>query len=206
MSWPICRQWPTKCTVLATSWVLPYKDVCHVLREQERFSAPKKMLTVWRDMTRCLKECLMPLEIDNLSSFICKMSACQVVSKRQTTKDTAAHVSSLPATELQMQCGRADSPSPCGILNHLRALNSHSLTAMWALAANTWLRNFHSWQLTLSELLIPKQGEGGLFQLLRLSWFIYVTTAFNFCLVPSHICNFETETGGHGFKTQKIIK
>lgn len=43
-------------------------------------------------MTHCFKECLMPLEIDNLSSFICKMSACQVVSKRQTSKDTAARV------------------------------------------------------------------------------------------------------------------
>lgn len=68
-------------------------------------------------MTHCFKECLMPLEIDHLSSFICKISACQAVSKRQTSKDTAAHVVSL-------QCGTADSPSPCGILNHLPGLNS----------------------------------------------------------------------------------
>lgn len=125
------------------------------------FSAPKKMLTVWADMTHCFKECLMPLEIDNLSSFICKMSACQVVSKRQTTEDTETHVSSLPATKLQAQCGRADSPSLCGILNHLRALNSHHSMAMWTLVANTWLMNFHSWQLTLSELLIPNRVKEG---------------------------------------------
>lgn len=86
----------------------------------------------------------MPLEIDNLSSFIYKMSACQVVSKRQTTEDTETHVSSLPATKPQAQCARADSPSPCGILNHLEALNSHRFMAMCALVANTWLMNFHS--------------------------------------------------------------
>lgn len=96
------------------------EDVCRALGLPERrFSAPEKMLTVGTDMTHCFKECLMPLEIDNLSSFICKMSACQVVSRRQATEDTAAHVSSLAATKLQMRCGRADSPSLHGISNHL---------------------------------------------------------------------------------------
>lgn len=153
------------------------------------------MLTVGTDMTHCFKECLMPLEIDNLSSFICKMSACQVVSRRQTTEDTAAHVSPLAATELQMRCGRADSPSLRGISNHLQALSSLRWTATWAPVADAWLMNLYSWQLALSEVLIPNRVDSGHFKLLRLLWFI-----LGLGTRVSHFCNFETETGGCRFK------
>lgn len=155
------------------------------------------MLTVGTDMTHRFKECLMPLEIDNLSSFICKMSACQVVSRRHATEDTAAHVSSLAATGLQMRCGRADSPSLHGISNHLQALCSLRWTATWAPVADTWL--IHGWWTSTldscSQGSNSKQGDGGHLKLLRLPWFI-----LGLGTRASHFCNFETETGGCGFK------
>lgn len=122
-------------------------------------------------MTHCCKECLMPLEIDNLSSFICKMSACQLVSRRQTSKDTAAHMSSLPATKQQVQCGRADSPSPCGIFNHLRAPNSqfsgNVSSGGWYMVDELPFLTAYSRWITNS-----KWGEGARFKLLKLSWFM----------------------------------
>lgn len=140
-SWAIWGDWTNEYTALAIFWELSAKRPAvylGILRED--FLLQRKCWLYKPHMTHGFKECLMPLEIDNLSSFICKTSACQVVSKRDKLVTTWQPMCRHPSYNACCKLHVADLTHQgyWVFLNHRRYFNSCSWMAMLALMSNIW--------------------------------------------------------------------